>query len=175
MSLQDGAPLIGLRVKAAGRPAEDLGGGKYRLFIQEALGSPGKPLQVTIEPPLLSGHSFETITATANVAPWVRISAPANEAHVSAGGPDLVVAWGGGYVPYNLLARPEDQPAEYVFEEYGILAAQKAIPMSYFSKGKRYLLNVGFEAKDFILTGPVERGSRIVLTERSQPLHLNVD
>ena len=173
--LQDGAPLAGLRVKVAGRPAEELPGGRYKLSVQEALGAPGKPLQVTIEPPLLSGQSFATITATANVAPWVRISEPANEAHAGAGGPDLLVAWNGGYVPYHLMARPEDQPAETAFEEYGILAAQKAIPMSHFRKGKRYLLNVGFEAKDFIFAGPVERGSRIALVERSKPVKINID
>lgn len=173
--LQGGAPLTGLRVKVAERPAEDLGDGRYRLFIQEALGVPGKVLQVTIEPPLLSGQSFAAIKATANVAQWVRITEPANGAHADAGASDLVVAWGGGYGPYNLLARPEDQPAEYVYEEYGILANQKSIPMSHFSKGKRYLLNVGFEAKDFILAGPVERGSRIALIERSKPVRINID
>lgn len=173
--LQDGAPLAGLRVKVAGRPAEELIGGRYNVSLQEALASPGKSLLVTIEPPLVSAQPFATITATANVGPWVRISAPANEAHIGAGGPDLLVAWSGGYVPYHLMARPEDQPAENAFEEYGILATQKAIPMRHFTKGKRYLLNAGYEAKDFILTGPVERGSRIVLVERSKPVRINID
>ncbi len=46
---QDGAPLAGIRVKVAGRPAEEMGAGKYQLLIHEALGAPCKPLQVTID------------------------------------------------------------------------------------------------------------------------------
>ena len=172
---RNGAVLKGLRVKVAGRAAEELPNGTYKLLVQEALAAPGKPLAVTIEAPALSGQAFDTITATSLVAPWVRISEPANLAHVSADGPDLVVAWSGGWAPYDLTARPEADPGSYVLEESGILSTRRAIPMAKFKKGYRYLINVGFEARDFAFSGPVERGSRMVLIERSKPVRIDVE
>lgn len=172
---QNGAPLAGLRVNVAGRPAAEQGAGRYVLLTQDALGVPGKPLPVTIEPPLLSGKPFMTIKALANVAPWPRITAPADEAHASANDADVLIAWNGGSAPYRLTARHEDEPGVYAFDESGITAARKAIPMSHFKKGKRYLVNVGFEAGNFTFTGEVGRGSRLLLIERSSPVHLAID
>lgn len=170
-----GAPYAGLKVKVGGRLAQELGAGNYKLLVQEPLGAPGKPLQVTIETPALLGQPAQAITATATVAPWIRITAPADEAHAGVNGPDPLIVWNGGTAPYRLTARPQDQPDTYAFDESGITASRKAIPMSHFAKGKRYLINVGFEAADFSFAGNCERGSRLVLTERSLPLHLNVD
>lgn len=172
---RNGETLKGLKVQVAGRAAEELANGMYKLLVQEALGAPGKPLQVTIEAPALSPQPFAAITATSLVAPWVRIGEPANEAHFSAAGPDLVVAWSGGWAPYDLTARPETAPGTYALEEYGITSTRKAVPMSKFKKGSRYLLNVGFEARDFTFSGPVERGSRLVLIARSMPVRINID
>jgi hypothetical protein len=111
----------------------------------------------------------------ADVVPWIRITEPADEAHASVSDPDTRFVWSGGSAPYRLTARHEDQPSVYAFDESGINSMRKAIPMSHFKKGKRYLINVGFEAGNFIFDGPVERGSRLVLIERSSPVHLNVD
>ncbi len=172
---RQGAPFSGLKVMVAGRPAQELGAGNYKLLTQEPLGVPGKPLQVTIEAPAVLGQPMQTITATATVAPWIRITAPADEAHAGVNGPAPLIVWNGGSAPYRLTARPEDQPDAYAFDESGITASRKAIPMSHFKKGKRYLINVGFEAGDFSFAGNIDRGSRLVLTERSLPLHLNVD
>jgi hypothetical protein len=170
-----GAPLTGLKVMVAGRLVEELGSGMYNLLLQEPLGSPGKPLPVTIEMPVVSGQPVEKITATIRVAPWIRITAPADETHAGVNGPAVVVVWSGGSAPFRLTARPEEQPGTYAFDESGITANRKAIPMSHFQKGKRYLVNVGFEAGDFTFDAPLERGSRLALIERSTPLHLNVD
>lgn len=172
---QNGAPLAGLRVKVADRPANEQGAGRYVLLTQDPLGVPGRQLQVTIEPPLVSAKPFMTIKALANAQPWIRITKPADEAHVSVNESVVPIAWSGGFAPYRLTARHEDQPNVYAFDESGIDSTRKAIPMSHFAKGKRYLINVDFEAGNFVFTGEVARGSRLVLIERSSPVHLNID
>ena len=172
---RDGAPLGGLKVKVAGRLADEQGAGRYVLLVQEALAGPGRPLVVTIEQPVAAGPPIEPVTATIVVAPWIRITEPADEAHVGAAAPAVPIAWSGGTAPYRLTARPEAQPGEYAFDESGITTSRKSIPMASLKKWKRYLVNVGFEPGAFSFAGPVQLGSRLVLIERSKPLHLNID
>ncbi|MBI4915132.1 MAG: hypothetical protein HY825_04735 [Acidobacteria bacterium] len=170
-----GVPLGGLKVKVAGRLADEQGAGHYVLLVQEALAGPGRPLQVTIEQPVAAGPPLEPVTAPIVVAPWTRITEPADETHVGAAASGVPIAWSGGTAPYRLTARPEAQPGEVAFDESGIATSRRSIPMASLKKWKRVLVNVGFEPGAFSFAGPVQLGSRLVLIERSKPLHLNVD
>ncbi len=121
----------------------------------------GETITVTFQPPWAGLGLY---TATIAAPQLLKITAPANDAHITVGGAGNVdVRWVGGTPPYQLSI--SKVRGVRVFRQTGIAGTHVSVPLATFAAGVQYYINVEDAKRRFSFDLAVDPATDLTLSQ----------